>query len=65
MQHSALYKMMEQPAPPVMAAQDDKTPIYVSVRSGLAACPAIDMSAVQSAAALLNKTIEELDTACG
>ncbi len=63
MNESAIYKMQDENFAPT--SRPDPTPIYVSVRTGNAASPAIDMSAVNAASEKLQTTLEELDGACG
>ena len=67
MLHAVLKKMDDTQAERNRRAYSGREtdPLYVSVRSGLAACPAIDMRAAKKTADMLHATIEELDGACG
>ncbi len=64
MTHSAVYAKQNQ-APHNRAQGKPRPPLYVTVRAGLAACPPIDMSALQRTAEVLHATLEDLDGACG
>jgi len=66
MQKSALYKMKNEKIARDLAVSDKKSIIVsVSVRSGSAASPLIDLQALKSTTDHLQLTIEELDGVCG
>jgi len=65
MHRSALYKMKNERGLQALKDRRADPHLYVSVRSGLSASPAVDMSALRTTADALNLTLEELDGACG